>query len=77
MAEKVELTKELKETMTKNQLARLFTIRVCKHFSSAVEMDKEQFFKYLREANDELKEYIKTELEKEKRKIKKGKGKEK
>jgi hypothetical protein len=61
----VEIDDEIKEEMTKNQIARLFTIRVCKHFTSAVEMDKEDFFKYLQEANNEMKVYIENEMKKE------------
>jgi len=63
--EYVEINDEIKEEMTKNQIARLFTIRVAKHFSDSVEMDKEDFYKYMQEANDEMKKYIKDEMKKE------------
>lgn len=63
----VELTDEIKEEITKNQLARLVIIRMIKHFQGSVEMDKDDFFKYLKEANEEFKEYIKREKAKEKK----------
>jgi hypothetical protein len=55
----LEVTEEMKEELTKNQIARLFTIRVCKHFNQYAEMDKEDFWKYMKEANEEMKEYMK------------------
>jgi hypothetical protein len=55
---------DIKEEITKNQIARLFTIRVAKHFCESVEMDKEDFFKYMQKANNEMKEYIKKEMTK-------------
>lgn len=66
MGEMVEVNDEIKEEMTKNQLARLVIIRISKHFKGSVEMDRDDFFKYLREANDEFKEYIKKEKAKAK-----------
>jgi|WetSurMetagenome_2_1015567.scaffolds.fasta_scaffold24712_3 hypothetical protein len=56
-----EVTEEIKEELTKNQIARLFTVRVCKHFNQYAEMDKEDFWKYMKEANDELKDYMAKE----------------
>jgi hypothetical protein len=63
---KVEINDEMREELTKNQIARLFTSRVAKHFCKYVEMDKEDFFKYMQEANDDMKEYMEKEMKKEK-----------
>lgn len=65
MGEFVEINEEIKEEMTKNQLARLVIIRITKHFKDSVEMDRDDFYKYLKDANEEFKAYIKKEKEKE------------
>lgn len=61
---KIEINDEIREELTKNQIARLFTSRVAKHFCKYAEMDKEDFFKFMKEANDEMKEYMEKEKEK-------------
>lgn len=63
--ELVEINDEIKEELTKNQIARLFTIKVAKHFSDSVEMDKEDFWRYMKEASDEFKAYYDKEKKKE------------
>jgi len=70
---KIEIDEEIKDILTKNQIARLFTVRVADHFAKYVEMDKEDFFKYMQEANDELREYIESGGGKSKVKRKKSK----
>lgn len=63
--EKVEINDEIREELTKNQISRLFTIKVVKHFNSSVEMDAKDFWKYMKEANDEFKAYYDKEKKKE------------
>lgn len=49
-----EITKKIKEQITKNQLACLVIIKIIKHFKDSVEMDRDDFSKYIQDANKEL-----------------------
>ena len=55
---KIELTDEIREELTKNQIARLFTSHVSEHFCKNKTMNQDDFWNYMERANETMKEYM-------------------
>lgn len=54
----MKITELIREEITIGEHARLSMIRICKHFINNNMLSKDEFFELMKDANNQLKEYM-------------------